>query len=98
MAPSGMPAIWEQRLEITSLTFMLNCVPLPVIDVQREHVVVLTVQNFVANLNDQFIALIVEPFTVVVGDGCGFLQSRIADDHLAGYQIFPDAELSNTQR
>src|SRR5215469_2654817 len=29
--PSGVPAIWEQRFEITSLTFMLNCVPLPVI-------------------------------------------------------------------
>src|SRR5262247_84827 len=29
--PSGVPAIWEQRLEITSLTFMLNWVPLPVI-------------------------------------------------------------------
>src|ERR1700720_2331197 len=29
--PSGVPASWQQRLEITSLTFMLNCVPLPVI-------------------------------------------------------------------
>ena len=29
--PSGVPAIWQQRLEITSLTFMLNCVPEPVI-------------------------------------------------------------------
>src|SRR5215472_7667716 len=31
LLPNGVPAIWEQRLEITSLTFMLNCVPLPVI-------------------------------------------------------------------
>src|ERR1700761_8798537 len=31
LLPSGVPAIWQQRLEITSLTFMLNCVPLPVI-------------------------------------------------------------------
>src|SRR5262245_27102875 len=29
--PSGVPASWQQRLEMTSLTFMLNCVPLPVI-------------------------------------------------------------------
>src|SRR5262249_42774935 len=29
--PSGWPAICEQRLAITSLTFMLNWVPLPVI-------------------------------------------------------------------
>src|SRR5262245_1570312 len=31
LEPSGVPASWQQRLEITSLTFMLNCVPLPVI-------------------------------------------------------------------
>jgi len=31
LLPSGVPAIWQQRLEITSFTFMLNCVPLPVI-------------------------------------------------------------------
>src|ERR1700737_5355571 len=29
--PSGVPASWQQRLEITSLTFMLNWGPLPVI-------------------------------------------------------------------
>src|SRR5262245_9561550 len=29
--PNAVPASWQQRLEITSLTFMLNCVPLPVI-------------------------------------------------------------------
>ena len=28
---SSVPASWQQRLEITSLTFMLNWVPLPVI-------------------------------------------------------------------
>ena len=31
LQPSGVPASWQQRLEITSFTFMLNCVPLPVI-------------------------------------------------------------------
>src|SRR5579862_1721546 len=29
LLPRGAPAIWQQRFEITSLTFMLNCVPLP---------------------------------------------------------------------
>ena len=29
--PSGVPANWQQRFEITSFTFILNCVPLPVI-------------------------------------------------------------------
>src|SRR5262249_30530801 len=31
VAAQRVPAIWQQRLEITSLTFMLNWVPLPVI-------------------------------------------------------------------
>src|SRR6266478_3033488 len=31
LLPSGVPASWQQRLEMTSFTFMLNCVPLPVI-------------------------------------------------------------------
>src|SRR5207302_10252675 len=31
LLPSGVPASWQQRLDTTSLTFMLNCVPLPVI-------------------------------------------------------------------
>src|ERR1700688_3785570 len=31
LLPSAVPAIWQHRFEITSFTFMLNCVPLPVI-------------------------------------------------------------------
>src|ERR1700730_17536276 len=31
LLPSGVPANCEARFEITSLRFMLNCVPLPVI-------------------------------------------------------------------
>src|SRR5882672_10624637 len=31
LLPSGVPAIWQHLLEITSFTFMLNWVPLPVI-------------------------------------------------------------------
>src|SRR5215468_5070864 len=31
LLPTGVPASWQQRLEITSFTFMLNWVPLPVI-------------------------------------------------------------------
>src|SRR5208337_4909001 len=31
LLPSAVPASWQQRFEITSLTFILNCVPLPVI-------------------------------------------------------------------
>ncbi len=35
LLPSGVPASWEQRFEITSFTFMLNWVPLPVIQTCR---------------------------------------------------------------
>src|SRR5260221_13576439 len=31
LLPSGVQAIWQQRFETTSFTFMLNCVPLPAI-------------------------------------------------------------------
>src|SRR6266481_9051856 len=31
LLPSGVPASWQHRFEMTSFTFMLNCVPLPVI-------------------------------------------------------------------
>ncbi|MFZ0710890.1 MAG: hypothetical protein WAM53_12685 [Terrimicrobiaceae bacterium] len=31
LLPSGVPASWQQRLETTSFTIMLNWVPLPVI-------------------------------------------------------------------
>src|SRR5215472_19340852 len=35
LLPRGVPASWQQRLEITSFTFMLNWVPLPVIHTCR---------------------------------------------------------------
>src|SRR5271170_5240817 len=38
LLPSGVPASWQQRLEITSFTFMLNCVPLPVIQTCRGNI------------------------------------------------------------
>src|SRR5882757_2073264 len=31
LLPIGVPAIWLHLFEMTSLTFILNCVPLPVI-------------------------------------------------------------------
>ena len=37
-------------------------------DVQGKHVMMLARQDFVANLNDQFVALVVEPFAAVVGN------------------------------
>ena len=40
-------------------------------DMQRKHVVVLASKDFVANLDNQFVALIVEPLAVVIGNGGG---------------------------
>ena len=62
-------------------------------DVQRKHVVMLAGEDFVAGLDDQLVALIVEPLAVVVGDGGGFLQGGVGRDHFAGNQILADAEM-----
>src|SRR5580700_8282016 len=50
-------------------------------------------EDFVAGLDDQFVALIVEPFAIVVYDSGGFLQCRVGRDHLTRNQIFSDAEM-----
>ena len=62
-------------------------------DMQGKHVVMLAGEDFVAGLHDQFVALIVKPFAVVVGDGGGLLQGRVGGDHLARNQILADAEV-----
>src|SRR5262249_12606810 len=62
-------------------------------DVQGKHVVMLAGQDFVASLHDQFVALIIEPVTVVVGDRSCFLQDRIGGDHLARDQVLADTEV-----
>ena len=61
--------------------------------VQGKHVLVLTRQDLVTGLNDQPAALIVEPLAEVVRDGGGLLQNRVCRDHLAGNQVFADAEM-----
>src|SRR5262249_26327023 len=62
-------------------------------NMQGKHIVMLAGENFVAGLNDQFVALIVEPLAIVIGDSSGFLQCRIGRDHLTGNQIFPDTKM-----
>ena len=44
-------------------------------------------ENFVAGLYDQFVPLVVQPVTFMVGYGCGLLQNGIRGDHLAGNQV-----------
>src|SRR5882724_9288548 len=60
---------------------------------QREHVVMLAGENFVARLNDQLIPLVVEPLAVMVCGGSRLLQDGIGCDHLARNQILPDTEM-----
>jgi hypothetical protein len=62
-------------------------------DVQGKHVVMLPGENFVARLNDQSMALIVEPCAGVVRSGGGFLQGGVGSDHFARDQIPADAEM-----
>jgi hypothetical protein len=90
----GAPAIWQQRLEMTSLTFMLNWLPLPVIHTcNGKHVVVLAGEDFVAGLDDQFISPTVEPVVGMIGSGSGFFQRCVRSDHLARDEILADAEM-----
>ena len=49
---------------------------------QREHIVMLTGQDFIARFDDQLVALIIEAFAVVVRNGSGFLQGCVGSDHL----------------
>src|SRR5262245_11871911 len=62
-------------------------------DMQWEHIVVLTSQDLVTHLDDQPETLIVEPLTVMIGNGSRLLQSRISVDHLAWDQIMTDTEM-----
>ena len=62
-------------------------------DVQGKHVVMLACQDLVTDLNDQLVALIVQPLAVMVRDGGGLLQCGVGRDHLAGNQVLADAEM-----
>ena len=62
-------------------------------DMQGKHVVMLTAQDFVASLDDQFTSLIIKPLAGVVRNGSALLQGRVGGDHFAGDQICSDAEV-----
>ena len=40
-------------------------------------------KDFIADVNNQLVALIVDPLFSMVGTGGGFLQDGVGDDHLA---------------
>src|SRR6516162_3888532 len=93
LLPSGVPASWQHRLDTTSLTFMLNCVPLPVIHTHAaKHVVVLPGQDLVAGLHDQPLSRVVEPPAYMVGVGRCLFQGCIGGDHLPRDEVLADAD------
>ena len=62
-------------------------------DMQRKHVVMLTGEDFVAGLDDQFVSGVVHPTARMIGERGALLQDRVARDHLARDQILADAEM-----
>src|SRR5437763_47432 len=50
-------------------------------------------EDFVADLNDELIGLVLEPLAGMIGVGRGFLQDRVGSDHLPRDQILADAKV-----
>jgi len=53
----------------------------------------LTGEELIAGLNNERVVLTIKPAAFVIRVGGGLLQDRVGCDHLAGDQIFPDAEM-----
>ena len=94
LLPMTPPAISIARLEITSLAFMLVCVPLPVCQTRKRKVIVeLSFDHFVASLHDQ-LCLIVREFAQVFVHECrGLLENAKRANHLAWHSIVADVEV-----
>src|SRR5580693_3449986 len=93
LLPMGAPASWQQRLDMTSFTFMLNCVPFPSSAREGETYRHAGCQDLVANFNNERVFVEVEPPARMVCICGSFFQSGIRRDHLSRYQIVPDAEM-----
>src|SRR5258705_20146 len=53
----------------------------------------LAVEDFIADLNDQLVRLVIVPFAGLIYVGGCLLQDRIGRDHFARYQILAAAEM-----
>src|SRR3984893_4979366 len=60
---------------------------------EREHVVMLPGEYLVTDLNDQLVALVIEPLARMVRVGGGFLQNGIRGNHLARNEVLADTEV-----
>jgi hypothetical protein len=82
LLPSGVPASWQHRFEITSFTFHVELRSTsnhP--DVQRKHVVMLAGKDLVASVDHEFVPLSIEPIGGMVDGGSSLCQNRIRADH-----------------
>jgi hypothetical protein len=61
--------------------------------VQWKHVVMLAGEYLIADLNDQTVALIIEPLAGMVRVCSSFFQDGVRRDHLTRNEIFADAEV-----
>src|SRR5580704_4988241 len=62
-------------------------------DMERKHIVVLTREYLVADLDNQTVLFLGEAPARKVGVSGRFLQNCIGGDHLAGNEVLPDAEV-----
>jgi hypothetical protein len=60
---------------------------------QREHVLVLAVEDLVGDLQDEVVDIGVKPAAGVVGVGSRLLEDGVGADHLARHQVLADAEM-----
>src|SRR5215471_9835687 len=60
---------------------------------QGEHVMMLASEDFVTGLSDEFVLLIAQALTGMVGCRGGFLQNGVSGDHFTRNQVLADAEM-----
>src|SRR5258706_15903325 len=53
----------------------------------------LAVEDFIADLNDQLVRLVIEPFAGLIYVGGCLFQDRVGRDHFARHEILADAEM-----
>jgi hypothetical protein len=89
LLPSGVPASWQHLVHVHVELGAAAGHP----HMQREHVLVLAGEDFVASPNDQRVGFVLQAAGGVVRRGGGALEGGIGGDHLARDQILPDAEV-----
>src|SRR5260370_37732607 len=62
-------------------------------NMEGKHVLMASCEDLITGLNDQLVALVVEPPAGMIGISGSFLQNGVRADHLAWDQILPDAEM-----